>query len=400
MFGRKMKVNGDEAKIDELLLRGVAEALPAKESLKALLMSGKRLRIKLGVDPTSPNIHTGRSVPLLKLRDFQELGHQVVFIAGDFTAVIGDTSDKDAERPMLSRQAIERNMKTYKAQVGKILDLSKTEFRRNSEWLGGLTYREIGEHADIFSVADFTSRENIRRRLDAGKRVSLREVLYPLMQGYDSVAVKADVELGGTDQRFNLLAGRSLQEHFGQPPQHVLTFALVTDPSGAKMSSSWGNTINITDEPNTMFGKTMAVPDALIEQYFISMTRLPMGEVATLLTGHPKDAKLALAREFVRMYHGKKAANEAEEHFQKTFSQKEVPESAPECRIAAGKTLADALLLCGAVSSKGEFRRLLKGGGVKIAGSEEKLTAEAADAVASGTVLRLGKHVFVKIVRQ
>lgn len=400
MFGGSSKVITDEKKIDELLSRGVAEALPTKESLKALLMSGKRLRIKLGVDPTSPNIHTGRSVPLLKLRDFQELGHQVVFIAGDFTAVVGDTSDKDSERPMLSLASIAENMKTYKTQVGKILDLSKTEFRRNSEWLGKLTYREIGEHADMFSVADFIARDNINRRLDAGKRVSLREVLYPLMQGYDSVAVKADVELGGTDQRFNLLAGRTLQEHFRQPPQHVLMFALVTDPSGAKMSSSWGNTINITDEPNTMFGKTMAVPDELVEQYFVSMTRVSMSEAAALLAGHPKDAKLALAREFVRMYHGEKAARAAQEHFQKTFSQKKVPESAPECRIAAGKTLVDALLACGTVSSKGEFRRLLAGGGVKVAGdSEEKLTEEAADRVPSGTVLRLGKRTFVKIVR-
>jgi len=362
-------------------------------------MSGKCLRIKLGVDPTSPNIHVGRSVPLLKLKDFQDLGHQVVFIAGDFTAVIGDTSDKDAERPMLTKEIIEENMKTYRAQVGKILDLRKTEFRRNSEWLGKLTYREIGEHADIFSVSDFIARENIKRRLEEGKRVSLREVLYPLMQGYDSVAIKADVELGGSDQRFNVLAGRPLQEKFGQAPQHCLLFSLVTDPTGAKMSSSWGNTINITDAPDMMFGKTMRVPDALVEQYFISMTRHPIDEIKGLVAGHPRDAKLALAHEFVRMYHGEKVADTAKESFLKTFSQKEVPTDVVECRVGDGQLLVDVLLSQGFVASKSEFRRLVSGGGLKVAGSEEKLTEETANVIESGTVLRLGKHTFVKIIK-
>lgn len=399
MFGGASTISTDEKKIDELLARGVAEALPTQASLKKLLMSGKRLRVKLGVDPTSPNIHTGRAVPLLKLRDFQELGHHVVFIVGDFTAVIGDTSDKDAERPMLSPEEIKKNLRHYKRQVGKILDLSKTEFRHNSEWLGKLTYRDIGEHADIFSVADFIARDNIKRRLQEGKRVSLREVLYPLMQGYDSVAVKADVEIGGSDQRFNLLSGRTLQEHFGQTPQHVLTFALVTDPTGKKMSSSWGNTINITDTPDEMFGKTMSIPDELIEQYFVSMTRVPLSDIETLLAGHPRDAKHALAHEFVRMYHGEKAAGRAKENFLKTFSQKEVPSNTPECPMIEGQTLADALVQCGAVASKGEFRRLFDGGGVKIAGTEEKLTEKNIHKVADGTVLRLGKHKFFKVVR-
>ena len=194
-----MKVSTDEKKIKELLERGVEELI-VKESLEKKLRSGKKLRIKLGIDPTSPNIHIGRAVPLLKLRDFQELGHQVVFIVGDFTGVIGDTSDKDSERPMLSKKIIKENMKDYTKQAGKILDLSKCEIRFNSEWLKKLNYEEIGEQADVFSLSDFISRDNIKRRLDKGTRVSLREVLYPLMQGYDSVAVKADVELGGTDQ--------------------------------------------------------------------------------------------------------------------------------------------------------------------------------------------------------
>lgn len=398
MFKGASKVIADEKKIDELLSRGVHEAIPSSDSLKKLLMSGKRLRIKLGVDPTGERLHLGHSVPLLKLRDFQELGHTVVFIVGDFTAVIGDTSDKESERPMLSSSDIKKNMATWKGQVGKILDLSKTEFRRNSEWLGKLTYREIGEHADLFSVADFTARENIKRRLDQGKRVSLREVLYPLMQGYDSVAVNADTELGGSDQRFNLLAGRTLQTHFKQTPQHVLTFSLITDASGKKLSKTGSATVYVSDSPDDMFGKTMSVPDDLVRQYFISMTRTPLGEIEQLLAGHPRDAKLALAQAFVRQYHGEKKSIEARENFLKTFSQKEVPTEVPECVRGSG-SLADALLSCGVVSSKGEFRRLLDGGGVKIAGSEEKLTESTADAVSEGTTLRLGKHKFVKIIK-
>lgn len=399
LFGKKTLVSTDEEKIDELLSRGVDEIIPSKDSLKALLMSGKRLRIKLGTDPTSPNIHVGRAVPLLKLRDFQNLGHTVVFIVGDFTAVIGDTSDKDAERPMLSREVIQENMKTYRAQVGKILNLSRTEFAYNSTWLQKLTYQEIGEHANVFSVADFIARDNIKRRLDEGKRVSLREVLYPLMQGYDSVAVRSDVEIGGIDQRFNILAGRSLQERFDQKPQHCMFFPILTDASGKKMSSSKGNTINVVDTPEEMFGKTMRIPDELIEQYFVSMTRVSLGDIGTHMSGHPRDAKIALAEAFVRMYHGEASALGAKESFVKTFSKKGVPDDAEECLLKEGDTLIDGLLSCGAVSSKTEARRLLEAGAIKIAGTDEKIT-DGLPRPEHGTILKVGKHRFVKINTQ
>jgi tyrosyl-tRNA synthetase len=206
-----MAINTNQQKIEELLSRGVEEVIH-QESLKKKLESGKQLRVKLGIDPTSPHLHLGRAIPLLKLKDFQELGHQVVFIVGDFTGVIGDTSDKDSERPMLTKEVIEENMKEYVRQAGKIIDVDKAEIHYNSEWLEKLTYREIGEQADQFSVAEFIARDNIRRRLDAGTRVSLREMLYPLMQGYDSVVVNADVEIGGFDQLFNLKAGRYIQK--------------------------------------------------------------------------------------------------------------------------------------------------------------------------------------------
>lgn len=395
-FSSKPTVSIDEAKIDELLSRGVAEAIPTTGSLKKLLMGGKKLRIKLGVDPTGENIHLGNTVPLLKLRDFQELGHQVVFIVGDFTAVIGDTSDKESERPMLADDAIKKNMATWKTQVGKVLDLSKTEFRKNSEWLGKLTYREIGEHANIFSVADFIARDNIKRRLNVGKRVSLREVLYPLMQGYDSVAVKADVELGASDQRFNVLAGRPLQEHFGQTPQHCLLFSLMAGTDGEKMSKSRGNVINITDTPDDMFGRAMSMKDEVVKDFFVSATRVPLSKVEEILMKHPKEAKMALAKELVRMYHGEKAAHAALENFEKTFSKGEVPEGTLEISVEGALKVSD-LVRAGVVASNTEANRLLKDGAIRIAGSDEKVVDLAT--IQAGTVLRIGKHRFLKIVK-
>ncbi|MBU1112157.1 MAG: tyrosine--tRNA ligase, partial [Nanoarchaeota archaeon] len=233
-------------KIEELLNRGVEEIID-RLNLKNKLKSGKRLRIKLGIDPTSPNIHLGRSIPLLKLRDFQELGHKIILIIGDFTGLIGDTSDKDSERPMLSEETVRENLKTYIKQAAKIINVGSAEIHHNSEWLGKLGYMDIGRQADVFSLNEFISRENISRRLEDGKRVSLRELLYPLMQGYDSVEVRANVEIGGTDQRFNLLAGRDVQRLYGQKPQDILTNPLIEGLDGRKMSSSFSNTINLFD---------------------------------------------------------------------------------------------------------------------------------------------------------
>lgn len=223
--------------IQELLTRGVEEIIDSHQ-LESLLNSKKKLRVKLGIDPTSPNIHIGRAVVLWKLRAFQELGHRVIFIVGDFTGLIGDTSDKEAERPMLTEREVSKNLKTYFTQAYKILDKQKTEVHYNSKWLKKLGFAEIGRLADLFSLHEFEARENIAKRLRSGKRVSLRELLYPLMQGYDSVAVKADVELGGTDQRFNLLAGRVIQPAYGQKPQNIMTMTLMEGTDGRKMSSS------------------------------------------------------------------------------------------------------------------------------------------------------------------
>ncbi|HGJ63955.1 TPA: tyrosine--tRNA ligase [bacterium] len=316
--------NNLEQKIDEILSRGVAEVID-KADLRKELLSGKKLRIKLGIDPTSPNLHLGRAITLWKMKDLEDLGHQIVLIFGDATGVIGDTSDKDSERPMLQEETVKKNLETYKEQVAKIINIKKAEVHFNSEWLAKLGYNEIGEHADQFSLAEFSARENIRERLKAGKRVSLREVLYPLMQGYDSVAIKADVEIGGTDQRFNLLAGRNLQKHFGQKQQNIIMVNLIEGTDGRKMSSSWGNTINLTDEPNDMFGKVMSITDDLIIKYFIHCTRVPMKRIKEIENQiksekiNPRDAKLELAFEIVKIYHGENKAQKAKDYFINTF---------------------------------------------------------------------------------
>ncbi len=391
-----MKVSTDKAKIDEILTRGVAEAID-KVSLEKKLLSGKKLRIKLGIDPTSPNIHLGRAVVLLKLRDFQELGHQIVFIIGDFTGVIGDTSDKDSERPMLSAEVVKENMKAYAKQAGKILDMSKTEVKYNSKWLKKLGFAEVGFQADAFSVSDFIGRDNIKRRLDLGTRVSLREVLYPIMQGYDSVAVKADVELGGTDQKFNLLAGRTLQRAYKQEPQDIITTNLILGTDGRKMSSSWGNTITVTDSANDMYGKVMAIPDNLIVSYLIHTTRVPMNEVnATAMRisngDNPKNEKMKLAKELVRMYHGDKSAHEAEQYFISTFQKKEIPDEIAAYNIA-GKNIIDALIESKLAESKSEARRLIAEKGVKVNG---EIVVALDVVIKSGAVIQKGKRFFAR----
>jgi len=388
--------------IERLLTRGVAECIGG-ERLRERLVGGETLRIKLGVDPTSPNLHVGRAVSLLKLRDFQEAGHTVVFIVGDFTGVIGDTSDKESERPMLSPQVIEENKKTYFEQVGMLLDLEKVEMCENSSWLGELTYREIGEHANQFSVADFIARDNIKRRLEAGTRVSLREMLYPLMQGYDSVAVSADVEVGGTDQRFNLLAGRTLQESAGQEPQSLIMNPLIMGLDGRKMSSSWGNTINLTDTPNDMYGKVMSLRDELVPDYFDFCTRVAEEVVAEYRAArtsnhvHPKDAKMHLAREIVTLYHSDEAARVAEQAFEQVFAQGALPDDMPTIEVAVGASLCTALVEVDVLPSRAEWRRLVAGGGVHVLGDHEEVVHDVDMVVTAPLVLRLGKRRFYTI---
>ena len=404
MFGKKKKelppIVIDPEKVDEVLTRGVDEVINL-DDLREKMLSGQRLRIKLGIDPTSPNLHLGRGVPLLKMRDFQQLGHQVLLVVGDFTGVIGDTSDKDSERPMLDEKTIEANKKNYFEQMGKLIDLDTAETVYNSQWLSKLGYKEIGEQADQFSINQFIARDNIRKRLDEGKRVSLREVLYPLMQGYDSIPLEADVELGGTDQRFNLLAGRTLQEHYGKEPQNIVMSPLVNGLDGRKMSSSWGNTINFLDEPHDMFGKVMSMGDEMIIEYFTVFTRIPMAEVeeyTKLLDegANPRDIKILLAKEIVAMYHCVEAADDAEKNFIKTFSKKGIPDDMPGTVVSKGYILSDVLVKEKVVASKTEFRRLIENGGITNLETGEKIS-DLKYAIEEPQKIKIGKKRFLNI---
>ena len=387
-----------EKQIDELLSRGVSEVID-REHLKKRLLSGEPLRVKFGIDPTSPHIHLGRSVPLLKLRDFQALGHTIVFIVGDFTGQIGDTSDKESERPMLSEETVEENMATYAEQAGKILDMARVEIHANSTWLSRLGFGEIGKEADAFSVAEFIARENIKKRLDAGKRVSLREMLYPLMQGHDSVAVSADVEIGGTDQRFNLLAGRKLQERLGKSSQDIVTTNLILGTDGRKMSSSWGNTINLTDAPNDMLGKVMSIPDELIENYFIHCTRVPMEEIDGIMKSEsPRDAKLRLGREIVKIYHGEDASRAAEEYFVSTFSKREIPNDIREVKLIGEMSLLDFLVQEGFATSRGDARRKIEQGGVEVDGVKVLDRDFTLTNTGKSSIVKCGKKDFARII--
>ena len=393
-----MKINTGAEKIKELLSRGVEEVI-GRDHLESQLKTGKQLRIKLGIDPTSPNVHVGRAVPLFKLKDFQELGHKIVLIIGDFTGVIGDTSDKDSERPMLTDSVVKKNLKCYIQQIEKIIDINKCEVHYNSTWLAKLDYHEIGRQADIFSLNDFISRENIKKRLDGGKRISLRELLYPLMQGYDSVEIKADVEIGGTDQRFNLLAGRELQRHYKQQPQDIITNPLIEGLDGRKMSSSWGNTINLFDSANEMFGKVMSLKDEFIVKYFILTTRANMSLIEEyrngLATGsNPMDYKMKLAFEIVRFYHSKIDAEKANEYFVNTFSKKETPGDVPE--IKPGKYDIITVLVESKLSpSKSDARRIIDQEGVKV---NEVTIDDPTTIVKKNDIIQKGKRFFVKVV--
>jgi len=391
----------NKSKIEEIISRGVNEVIN-KDNLLNKLNSGKKLRVKFGIDPTAPNIHIGRAVLLLKLKDFQDLGHNIIFIVGDTTGVIGDTSDKESERPMLSKKDIKKNMKNYVKQIGKILDIKKIEVYYNSEWLEGLGYGEIGDQADQFSLSDFIARENIKKRITQGKRVSLREVLYPIMQGYDSVKVASDIEIGGTDQRFNLLAGRKLQEYFNQKPQDILMMNLIMGLDGRKMSTSWGNTVDIMDSPNDMYGKIMSLNDKEIIQYFISCTRIPLEEVENLEKKmnegslNPRDVKMSLSYEITKIFHTEREAKKAQENFIKTFQKKEIPKKMDVVITKKGNLLSDIAVNFGLVKSKSDFRRLIKSGAVSNLKKGEKISDEHFKII-KPVAIKIGKKRFISI---
>ena len=385
-FSKRAAVSTDRAAIDELLSRGVENVLP-KELAQKKLASGERLRVYLGIDPTGAKLHLGHSVPLRKLRAFADLGHEVIFVVGSFTATIGDPTGRDAAREPLTKKQVEENFKDYKRQAQKILDFSNIEVRYNGEWLEPLNFADIVRLASNYTIGQLIQRDMFQRRIKDGKPISLHEFLYPLMVGYDSVVLDVDCELGGSDQEFNMLSGRHLQERMGKRDKFILTTRLIEGLDGRKMSKTYDNCVYLEDEPADMYGKIMAVKDELVGAYFETATGVPMGEVEEILKGHPKEAKMRLAREIVAMYHDAAAAQKAEDDWQTTFSQGGVPANVPT--VAAGKLrdIVDGV-------SMSELRRLVDAGAVSYVESGEKVPS--IDAEVKG-VIRIGKHRFLKV---
>ncbi|MDI6878993.1 MAG: tyrosine--tRNA ligase [Desulfitobacteriaceae bacterium] len=396
-----------------ILKTGAAEIIPEEELVAKIgrsLTLGRPLIIKLGLDPTAPDVHLGHTVPLQKMRQFQDLGHEAVIVIGDFTGRIGDPTGKsETRKPMTAEQLLE-NAETYKEQIFKILDPDKTRVTFNSEWLSKLTFEDVIKLASTTTVARMLERDDFAKRYAAGLPVSIHEFFYPLMQGYDSVALKADVELGGTDQKFNLLMGRTLQKDFGQEPQVALTTPILEGLDGVqKMSKSLKNYIGVYEPAREMFGKTMSLPDELMIRYFERVTKVPVKEIRLLEAGlakgtiHPRDLKMRLGREIVTIYHGADEAEKAQAEFIKMFQQKQAPEEMPKISVAhllgtdGTIELVSLMVSAGLASSRGGARRLIEQGGVRLR-DEKVADPMAMVTVNSGDVLKVGKRKFIQIM--
>ena len=392
----------------EYLKKGTVDVIREEDLRKKLERSardGKPLRVKLGLDPTAPDIHVGHTVVIRKLKAFQELGHTVIFLIGDFTGTIGDPSGKNITRPPLTREEIDANAETYKRQMFKLLDPAKTELRFNGEWMDKFTAADFVKLCAKTTVKQILERDDFTKRMADEKPILLHELLYPLVQGYDSVALDADVELGGTDQKFNLLMGRNLQREFDQEPQVIITTPLLVGLNGVqKMSKSLGNYIGIEEPSNEMFGKVMSISDELMWKYYELLTDLSLSEISALRsrclsgTENPRNAKVNLAKLIISDFHSAADAKGAEEDFNRRFVQKEVPDDIEEKKVTAGiYKLADLLTDTGLAASKGEARRLIEQGGIRVNG--EKATAANADIVVDtkGVLVQVGKRRFLQI---
>lgn len=387
--------------LHELLTRGVAEVIIESE-LRELLSTGRPLRLKQGFDPSRPQMHIGHAVGLRKLRKFQELGHQVVLIVGDWTAQIGDPSGRDETRPRLSAEVVRSNARTYMEQFFRIVDRSQTEVRWQSEWFGGFTLENALNLAGRFTLAQMLAHETFRKRYESGAPITVLELMYPMLQAYDSVAVNADVEFGGTDQKFNNLAGRELMAQMGMKPQHVLLVPLIPGTDGRKMGKSFDNTIDILLEPSEMYGKIMSMSDEVLPLYFEVLTDIPMVELAEIKqalqagTVNPRDLKMRLARDIVTQFHSAADAAEAEEAFVRQFVRRELPSDIPEYTIEAPTNIIDVMVTAGLSSSKSEARRLIDGGGVRING--ERVTGyDVTLAPGTAVVIQVGRRKFVRV---
>ncbi len=394
----------------DLIKRGAFEIIPEDELVKKIeksLKNGQALNIKLGCDPSRPDLHIGHSVVLRKLAQFQSLGHQAILIIGDFTGMIGDPSGRNVTRPALTLEETRINGKSYWEQASKILDKDKTRIVYNSEWLGKMTFEDVIKLASKYTVARMIERDDFTKRFKAGEPISVHEFLYPLAQAMDSVAIESDVELGGTDQKFNLLVGRDIQREFGIEPQIILTMPLIVGTDGVeKMSKSYNNYIGISESPKEIYGKTLSIPDLLIYNYYELATNISNDELKKIKEQlndqnvNPRDLKRRLARILVEMYHSKEAAIEAEEEFDKIFIKKEIPDDIPEFKLNNDSKelgILDLILKVNFAPSKGEARRLVTQGGVTLDGEKiEDITATIK--IKKESILRVGKRKFIKII--
>lgn len=383
-----------DKKIEEILTRGVKEIIE-KEHLKKRLLSGEKLRIKYGVDPTRPDIHLGHTVPLRKLKEFQALGHTIVFIIGDFTSQIGDPSGRMGARIPLATEQASRNAKTYIQQVKKVIDIQKAEVRKNSQWYSKMKLGDFFQLVRLFTVARILERDDFTKRVKANLDIHIQEILYPILQAYDSIMVRADLELGGTDQKFNILMGRTLQKRLGNPQQDIMTLPLLVGLDGKKkMSKSFDNYIGITESPQEQYGKIMSIPDGLIRHYFELCTKVPLTDIRKLSL---REAKAKLAREIVTIYHGKKAALTAEREFNRIFKEKKLPSKIPAIQIKEKSlNILDLVVKIKLAPSKTEAKRLISQRGVRVNGKIQEDWRVIIE-IRKGMIIGVGKRKFVKI---
>lgn len=399
------KVITDEKQINQILERGVEAIYPTKQDLKKKLMSGERIKLYCGFDPTAEALHIGNAINIRKLAKFQELGHEVIFLIGDFTAMIGDPTDKMAARTALTREQVLKNCKDYKKQAARLIDFSgknAAQLKYNSKWLGNLNFEDVLNLASHFTVQQMVERDMFEKRIEEGKPVYIHEFMYPLMQGYDSVAMNVDLELGGNDQTFNMLAGRTLQKVMNKKEKFVLTMKLLTDPTGKKMGKTEGNMINLTDLPEDMFGKIMSWSDQMIALGFEICTDVPIKDIEDMTKqmkdgANPRDFKMKLAYEIVSLYKGKDQADQAKENFINVFQKKEGPgEDVKEVKVSS-RNIVDILVESGLVDSNSEAKRVIKQGGVKV---NEQIVENINLQLAENKthLIQKGKRHFIKVI--
>jgi tyrosyl-tRNA synthetase len=402
-FSKNNQISQDESQIETFLSRGVENIFPNKEDVKKKLLSGKKLKVYLGIDPTGPTLHIGHAIPLRKMKELQNMGHEIILLIGDFTAMIGDPTDKSSARKQLTREEVLNNCKYYKKQAGKIISfagVNPAKFVFNSKWLKKMNFSDVLNLASRVTVDQMLKRDMFEKRMSEGKPLFIHELMYPLMQGYDSVAMNVDGEIGGNDQTFNMLMGRELSSELNHKEKFVMTTKLLADSSGKKMGKTEGNMITLEDSPSNMFGKVMSWTDEMIIPGFELCTDVSLGEIEKnkkdLENGvNPRDIKIKLAKEIVNTFCGKPFGEEAERDFINTFSKKGVPENIEEVKVLKFEKMADVLLKAGTVESKGEWRRLVLQGGVSNAETDEKITSP--DEVVKNITLKVGKRRFIRL---